>query len=214
VRRRAPNFAVLFAADAQIHQDREWIVSPRTAYVLWDSAEALYGRGVHELEALGDSAISPPDDDLSWHVWSRYPPLTWGQDSLWRRYAVAAFRDLSRDLSRGVWPMPENAAEEMALWLIIDDAEDRVEFVSGEISDFPAHPDDHTWEECRDALFHDHDFLLLFDPVTERAGDPEDPMHAIVPDIADYRPAAWFDPFWGGERRRPGEMTYRDARAL
>lgn len=118
------------------------------------------------------------------------------------------------DVPGGLTP-DENAAEEMALWLIIEDAELRVQhmhdLMPDQIDGLPEHPDDHTWDDCRDYLFYDRDILFLFNENLAGVEDPDNPMNDIVPDIADYRPKSWFAPFWGGEHRHPERPTYEQA---
>ena len=60
----------------------------------------------------------------------------------------------------------------------------------------PAHSPDDLSDDMDEYLFHDHDILLLFNQLMPGVEDPDDPMHDVVPDIADYRPGAWCDPFW------------------
>lgn len=206
-----PDFGSLFAPDSEANSDRDWHLTPRTAYALWDAARALHQRALDEIEEGGDLPVDPEHGDV-WDVFRRYPPITWHQDRVWRLHAAASFADLAGDLAKGVRPMPENASEEMALWLIIEDAAERFDLLE-QVDTLPEHADDLAWDECTDYLFYDHDILFLFDEGMVGVEDPEEPMHAIAPDIADYRPVAWFDPFWGGEPRRPDEPTYRDVLA-
>lgn len=197
-----PDFAALYADDAPANADRDWKASPRTACALWEAATNLTAQAFDDATRNGSAVVSPDDtEQCYWLVFHRYPPLTYTQDQVWREYAAAAFHSLAADLATGEPPpLPQCAAEEMALWLSLEDAIDRSrddEGVQQVLATLPARPDDLDWTDCTDYLFHDHDILLLFKPEMAGVEDPEHSMHTVVPDITDYRPDAWFDPFWG-----------------
>lgn len=202
-----PDFATLFADDAAANADYKWKLTPRTAYALWEAADNLADLAWEELDHLGDTPIDPePDQYVS--VFGRYPKLVWGEDRLWREHAVAAFEDLRDALGAGERVLPRTPAEEMALWAIVEDTRIRAELDLDRMEDLPTHRDDLS-DDMEEYLFHDHDILLLFNQLMPGVEDPDDPMHDVVPDIADYRPEAWFDTFWNDPPRHPDRASYR-----
>lgn len=212
-----PDFAALFAENSESNANRSWVLSPRTALALWEAADNLCHLACQDITDFGSAPYSP-DDGLWWQVFCRYPNITWRQDELWRQHAAWAFSDLAAALAAGEWPRPQTAAEEMALWLSIEDAEIRVDGdLYGGLLDYlealPTHENDYAWEDCRDYLFDDHDILFLFDRTLEGIEDPHSAIYGVVPDVADYRPQSWFEPFWGQPPRVPSREAYDQARA-
>jgi hypothetical protein len=142
-------------------------------------------------------------------VFDQYPPLTYAQSGDWRRRAARAYDDLATDLAGGCWPRPRCPAEEMALHLILDRARDWWSDVDAgcgirpeELALLPSHADDLDWDGARDALFVDHDILLLFDPGQDGLDDPGSAENRSAR-IGDYRPAAWFNSFTAENARDP-----------
>jgi hypothetical protein len=73
-------------------------MTPWTAAVLWSLAHILADYGYDDVEEHdGD----PMRDEGGWSLFDRYPRITWGQDSLWRRQAARAYDDLASDLENG-----------------------------------------------------------------------------------------------------------------
>lgn len=66
----------------------------------------------------------------------------------------------------------------------------------------PAHADDMNWSGALEALFADHDILLLFGPEQDGIEDPATWENKSAR-IGDYRTPAWFDTFAFGSTRNP-----------
>lgn len=208
--RQDPDFAALFAVCTcrrwNCEDCQAWQLTPRTAAALWVAAQLTADETYDDIAEYGDTPVFAVD---GWAVFDQYPPLTYGQGGEWRRRAARAFDDLAADLTAGRWPRPGCPAEEMALHLMLDRARDWwIDADAGcgirpeELAVLPGHVDDLDWDGARDALFVDHDILLLFDPGSDGIDDPDcvENRHAR---IGDYRPAAWFTPFTAADARDP-----------
>lgn len=213
----APDMATLFGPESPANQDEEWTLTPRTALRLWDAAILVHRRAVEDIENFGDTPVDPDgvgQYGCTWSVFTWYPRLTWGQGALWRQFAAQAYLDIADVLAAGERPYPVSPAEEMALSLVLDEAETRAQDdddLNEAVQALGAEPGDDSWEDCHEFLFEDDDLLLLFNPLTEAFGDPRSALHQTMPDIADYRPHVWFDPF-NTPPRRPDAETYAQAR--
>jgi hypothetical protein len=205
-----PDFAALFAVCTCGRLDcgdcEMWQLTPRAAAALWVAAVVTADDAYDDIAEYGHTAIADAD---GWSVFDQYPPITYRQDADWRRGAARAYHDLAADLAAGRWPRPRSAAEEMALHLVVERARDwaadpdaGIGIRPQEVAGLPAHRDDLDWQGALDALFADHDILLLFDPGQDGIEDPAgtENEHAR---IGDYRPAAWFTPFAAEVARDP-----------
>lgn len=203
-----PDFAALYPLPDDEGEYQGWRPTPRTAWCLWEAADYLADTALMEAEELGDDPIGPDNIDSLW-VFYRYPPLVYQQGRIWRRHAVHALEDLRDAFATGDESLlPYTPAEEMAMWMIVEDAEERCR-VEECPRPLPEHPDDLTnsmWEY----LFHDHDILFLFNQNMAGVEDPDDPMHHIAPDIANYNPEVWFETFWNAKPRRPDRPSYQE----
>jgi hypothetical protein len=183
-------------------------LTPRTAVVLWTVAQILAEQGYDDVSQHGDE---PVVDDNAWALFSRYPPITWRQDAVWRRQAARSYDDLSGDVAAGRWPLPRCPGEEIALHLVLQDAATAVEDgwagLDETLPQLPEHPDDHDWDTAGEVLFQDHDILDLFDVQMDGIEDP-DSEHNRAMGIGDYRPQAWFRTFLN-RNPRDGRRTFR-----
>jgi hypothetical protein len=195
-----PDFTALFpvciCSQADCEDCEAWQLTPRTAAALWVAAQLTADEAYDDVVAHGDTPVSETDD---WALFDQYPPITGRQGADWRRQAARAFDDLAGDLASGRWPRPRCPAEEMALHLILERARDwwidgEVGVRPEELAALPAHADDLDWQGALDALFADHDLLLLFDAELDGIEDPA-ALENRLPRMGDYRPAAWFTPF-------------------
>lgn len=88
--RDEPNFAALFATCRCGRDDCEacsgFQVTPRSAAVLWGVAQLLADFAYDDVCEYGDEPVTADD---RWNVFSRFPPVTWRQDAVWRRQAAA-----------------------------------------------------------------------------------------------------------------------------
>jgi hypothetical protein len=209
-----PPFAALFGQgrrhDERHDEDDEVRLTARDAAVLWDCAVQCAAEAGADVETFGDEPVRddlPEDDERFWLIFDDYPALTFAQDAAWRRQARHAFLDLAADLAGGVLPLPRCPAEEMALHLILNAAEDWGEDIEPDdgdmlLANLPADAEDHDWEKLRDTLFRDHDILTLYDPVAAGIEDPADPRNRAIT-MGDYRPSAWFTWFASAQPRDP-----------
>jgi hypothetical protein len=194
-----PDFAQLFplchcgqdacdkCGDAQL--------SPRTAAALWATAEIHADQGYDDVQEHGDDPVTRRG---TWALFNQYPRLTWQQNAVWRRQAARAFDDLAGDLASGKWPQPTCPAEEMALHLVLREAEAAVsegwDTMTTTFADLPAHTDDFAWPVLSEVLLQDYDILHLFEDELDGIEDPDSEDNRAT-SIGDYRPGAWFDTF-------------------
>ncbi len=120
-------------------------------------------------------------------------------DDAWMRRFVSCFEALASRLAWGRFPAEQLAsctAEEMALHLVIDLAEDFV--TAGTLpmqSDLPAHGEaDMDFDWAREVLFRDHDVLMLFNASLDGI---EDDTNEISDEFrfANLHPRDWFVTF-------------------
>jgi hypothetical protein len=184
-----PDFADLFPLDQTLDGAEEgWLLSPRTASVLHGQVQLLAAHARNTAEELGDAPVR--SESHGGPVFGSLPRLTWRQDAAWRQSFISAFDHLAADLAGGEWPEPTCPAEEMALHLVLQQAEsaldEQPEFVAEQVDGLPVSPHDYDWYGCRELFFQDTDLLRLF-------GNPPDGAEAPV--TGDLRPAAWFQTF-------------------
>lgn len=101
-----------------------------------------------------------------------------------RRRALQAYGDLAAIFKSGQLPRPACTAEEIALWLIIELAaafeQDRDAWPTNwsELRTIPPTANDFNWDELREDLFEDHDFLMLYSPDLDGIEDPLEHVNA------------------------------------
>lgn len=167
-------------------------ISPRSRHLLMVAAEMLPDQGREDIDQ---------DDPSQWLLFDRYPRITHDRDANWRRRALRAYGDLAAMIKNGQIPQPGCTAEEMALWFIIELAaafeQDRDAWptIWSEVQELPSTADDFNWDELRDDLFEDHDFLMLYSPDLDGIEDPLDAVNAQMRIGPYLRPQDWFTPF-------------------
>lgn len=183
-------------------------LTPRTALALRHVAYLLADFAYDDVEQHGDD---PVEDRNQWALFDEYPPITAHQDAVWRRQAARAFDDLAADVEHGVWPQPRCPAEEMALYLTINYAEDLAADEDGPIArsfgGLPEHPDDLDWVMARECLLYDLDIEWLYDREVDGIEDPESDLNKRY-GMGDYRPVSWFKVF-GSAAQRDGRRPFR-----
>ncbi len=169
----------------------EYRLTPRQAIIVAAIASIMADDVYDDIDELGDTPITPfmrPGPA----VLDLYPPITWTQNSQWRRHAARAFDDLAADIDAGHSPTPTCTAEEMALHLILDRSRDM--HTDGELDHLitrtNAQPDDHNWDAPREYLFEDDDVLTLSGPTP-------------APLTEFLTPTEWFTPFDSNNPRDP-----------
>jgi hypothetical protein len=149
-------------------------------------------------------------DEGRWHLLRRsLPPIVQRvADEVWMERFVACFEALARRLEAGgvdATQITTCTAEEMALHLVIDTAEDatRDGSLTTDLS-LPASPDrDEDFDTIRELHFRDHDVLLLFDASLDGIEAPDSALddHGL---FANLHPQAWFLPFADDGQPRRG----------
>ena len=183
----APDFTRLYA-------DPGATISPRMASRLWAAAVTL----------------ADTYDEGRWHLLTRaLPPIAQRvADQVWMKRFISCFGDLARRFERrevDATRITTCLAEEMALHLVIDAAEETTGdgTLTTDLS-LPADPDrNDDFDALRELLFRDHDVLLLFDSSLDGIEAPDSAFdeHRL---FANLHPGAWFLPFTdGGAPRRP-----------
>lgn len=173
----APDFARLYARPGLP-------MSPRMASRLWAAAVMLADTYQGRSHLLRRSL----------------PPIAQRVvDEAWMERFVSCFDSLALRFERrevDATRISTCTAEEMALHLIIEAAEDATRDGSL-VTDLslPADPDrDGDFDAVRELLFGDHDVLLLFDPSLDGIEAPDWDLDEH-PLFANLHPRAWFLPF-------------------
>ena len=173
-----PDFASVYRGDAQ--------VTPRMAAHL--RSAALF---------LADTYRDGDQLDL---LRLEVPPVARRlTDDAWMRHFVSCFDALARRLASGDFASEQLAsctAEEMALHLVIDLAEGFVSDGTFPIQDqLPARGEaDTDFEWAREALFRDHDVLMLFNASLDGIEDDSNEIGAEFR-FANLHPRDWFVTF-------------------
>jgi len=175
----APDFAGLYGDGASA-------LSPRVAWFLWTTAIAL--------------ADTYREDDMWDLLEAELPPVAQRlADHVWTERFVSCFEALAARLARGGFESSQLASctgEEMALHLVIDFAEsetrDGVIPTNALLPEDVERDDDFEW--IREALFRDHDVLLLFNASLDGIEDDESELNQQCL-FANLHPQQWFIPF-------------------
>ncbi|MER8182387.1 hypothetical protein [Kitasatospora sp. NPDC094015] len=213
VQDEVPDFASLFPVEPVHCDDPEceddsclWNLTPRTADILHGALCELADEAYEDAEELGDGRLVPDAHEGTWGVFTRMPKLTVATDLQWRRKFARAVDDLTDDLEHGRWPQPTCTAEELALHLALDDAQNQVaEIGTAEASnhaELPVHRDDYDFRSCTDMFFQDTDVLMLYSSRFDGIEGPDTDANQQLA-VGDLRPAAWFEPFDNVEARDP-----------
>lgn len=198
-----PDFAALFpVANREQGGALVWRLNPRTADLLYLSLVVAADMGFDEL--AGHDVGEAVDRDGLWNFFDRIPPSTWPQDGTWRRQFARSCDDLAADLVAGRLPVPRCLAEEAALRLAFEDAQERLEergFLQSSGHEAHARAEgDYDWDECARALGMNKHFPLLGDPRFDGIDDPASEENARL-GLGDLRPARWFEPYEGVDPR-------------
>jgi hypothetical protein len=175
-------------------------LTARTARIL----HVLLRRGAtqvyDDLHVLGDDAVGSVEaGELA--VLPELPTLTYAKDALWRRQMARAFDDLADDLAAGRTPYPRCTGEAVALWLALEWAPDYVRYVAtGTLAPDQAGEGDDNWEELREVMFRDTDFLELYNPAMDGFEHTEE---AIFLGVENMNPKDWFSTLSLTEPRDP-----------
>ena len=104
------------------------VLTPQAARLLHVAALHLAEAGYEEVLEQGDEPLARDPDEDSWYpdegLLTRLPPICDGCDQAWRLSMVRAVENLADDLAAGRAPLPRCNAEEIALHLILRDAEE------------------------------------------------------------------------------------------
>jgi hypothetical protein len=194
-----PDFAALFPACVCGRESCErcsgFQMTPRSAACLWAAATFMADLAYDDIEDHGDEPVTEGGD---WLLFHRYQRITWTQGAVWRRQAARTYDDLTADIEGGGPPVPRCFGEEMALHLMIEEAEtaqrDGVSPLSDVLDHLPQHPQDFEWNTAREELFRDEEAITLSARWLDGIDDPEGRLNQLA-GIGDMRPPAWFDPF-------------------
>ncbi|MFF8768332.1 hypothetical protein ACF07Q_27780 [Nocardiopsis dassonvillei] len=207
-----PDFAKLFPlSDGGCDCDKDecpdcesWTLTPRTADIL-HSALSMMADEAYDDVKNGDRPVAGKDD--SWMFFGTLPRVTWQMSAQWRRLMARACDDLAGDLEAGRQPRPRCLAEEVALFLALEnEVQVHLEMTQDREDEdheaLPKHRDDYTWDFCLDILFEDHDVMLLFDPRFDGVEDPDSELNRLQA-MGDMRPQSWFKNFASQDPRDP-----------
>lgn len=135
-----------------VYDDYWGWITPRTAETLRTAGVVLSDELVHE-DLGGDN---------------RLPERLHGQGRQFRRRFAKRVDALVDDIRRGESPQPRCIAEEIALWMMLEDAEwmtEEPEMAPAGIEDLPASTHDFMFEDLRESLYQDHDFHYYLAPI-------------------------------------------------
>ena len=176
--RGAPDFARLYGGPGSP-------VTPRMGGRLWDAALMLADTYGEDRGALLMRSLPPVVRRLA--------------EEMWVARFVSCFEALALRVAEGVVDatrITTCTAEEMALHLVIEAAEDATRDASLDTNvSLPANSDrDDDFDTVRELLFRDHDVLLLFDASLDGIEAPGSVLdeHRL---FANLHPRSWFLPF-------------------
>ncbi|MFL6076965.1 MAG: hypothetical protein ACJ73S_26525 [Mycobacteriales bacterium] len=196
-----PDFASLY--DPAVEEN--WPLTPRTAALLYSKLRDLADAGRVDLDEHAGQPVEASSRG-KWALFGQLPRLSWRQDLLWRKQVVRAFDDLAADLRAGDYLVPRCNAEELVLHLAINGAQEDLdlmpELLPEAAQDLPQHENDFDLDACADALFQDHDILLLYRAELDGIEDPADDGNRYY-GIGSLKPEDWFEPFLNVEPRDP-----------
>lgn len=132
-----------------------------------------------DLQLLGDGRIRPSALE-QFPEFGSLPVCTWRLGEAWRLQFISALLALRDRIADGGSMHPVCVAQEIGLWGAIEIAE-------------ASDPTSCEWEDLREDLFQDTDFLLLFDPRSD--GLASDPGAHSEMGFGNLEPHEWFEPF-------------------
>jgi hypothetical protein len=189
-------------ADHDWDEDAEELTA-RTAAVLRVALEELSGHAWQDVADVGDAPLGRGEG----RVLGSLPPITLRQDRDWRRQMARCFDDLAADLAQDGTVRPRCTGEEMALHLGIGRARaltrNRPRLVAEAVAGLGEDRRDFDWDWCSDALFEDHDVLMLFDASLDGIEDSTNEINQAL-GLTSLAPADWFVPFRTGPARDAG----------
>ncbi|MFD9007850.1 tetratricopeptide repeat protein [Streptomyces sp. NPDC059552] len=184
--------------------DRPWMPSPRTLQILHAALEIEADMAAEGLRELGSRPITA--DDWLLGAFGNLPAQAWEQGLDWRHRMVRAFDDLAHDIAQGRLPLPRCTGEEMALHIALEHAfaltVDSPDLVEDFAAGLPVQRDDFDWWTCKEALFEDHDVLMLYEPWMTDIENPHDHL-AQQMGFVHLHPEDWFVPFREDGQRNP-----------
>lgn len=196
--------------DEEYEDDAPWQPTPRTLAVLKAALEIEADAAADALEEIKDRPVTTEESFVG--CFDLLPAQTWAQGAQWRREMIRCFDDLADDITNGRLPLPRCTGEEMALHLALEHAsaitEDTPDLAEECAEGAPVRPGDYDWWTCKDALFEDHDVLMLYEPWMEGIEDPDDHVNQQF-GMANLTPDDWFKPF-REDRARAADRGFRD----
>ncbi|MEU5205344.1 hypothetical protein ACI2LF_40580 [Kribbella sp. NPDC020789] len=189
-------------ADGWDEDGEEDELTARTAAVLRVALEELSEQIWQDVADVGDAPVGRGEG----RVLGSLPPITFHQDQQWRRQMARCFDDLAVDLAETHAVRPLCTGEEMALHLGIDRAKsltrNRPRLVAETVEGLGEDRRDFDWDWCSDALFEDHDVLMLFDASLDGIEDSGNEINQAL-GLANLAAADWFVPFRPSQARDP-----------
>lgn len=173
-----PPFETLYGTDD--------LVSPRTAYWVWSTADYLHD--TYSLDPEGLFELLPP---------IARPHF----EGAWRDRLIQCFGAIAQRIAVGMhdeYSLTNCTGEEMALQIVLDAAEDfqadKLWPEPGFLESLPSHEFDYDFDLMHDVLLKDNDVMRLFDPHLDGIDDPEN-EYAASRGIVNLHPTRWFLPF-------------------
>lgn len=157
-----------FACDSCYFDDD---ITPRSACILSAAGEILADQIYDDIAEGGQYPGMSKES-----TWQTLPNCTREQNVNFYNRMAHSFEDISSDLKSGITPQPNCTAEEIALHLILDEA-DRITTDEPELANhfgkfLPTSPYDYGWSILHDSLFDDKDYEdYLYDKFSEKEGE-------------------------------------------
>jgi hypothetical protein len=192
------------------------VLTPLARRLLAAAADQVAEAGWYDLFHYGDRVFERPEgeDEEPWldddSFLGSLPPLCDGQGAAWRLAMVGAVENLADDLRAGRAPNASCTAEELALHLIVGQANMLVDRLDDEdyAEELGLPTADRisvrhrAFDLVLEYYLQDFDVLMHYDSdLSAVVTDPEHPANLQM-GIGELRPRAWFAPF-GNTRPRP-----------
>lgn len=176
-----------------------WPLTPRTLAVLMAAVEEVWKALDSDIAAMGPGLAVEPDESVA--VQS-FPRVTWNQPIEWWIELWKAAQRVLDGLTSDGWYTPRTPAEEAVVHVAcsrrwVDAALGLCESLPATLESLPDLGElDYDWDEVLPALAGDADIELLWDPLLDGIGDPDNPVNQEQ-GMGDYRPTSWHRVFPG-----------------
>jgi len=188
-----PNFEKLFPVEDEelgCEECSSWQLTPNMVSCLYQGAREFH-RGILEDLDWHREEVERGDSEGSFYF-EGYPQTTKFKELGWWEKVAESYQNLTLDFKAGKWPLPRCTSEEIALYMVIQDARNSPSFNFLPKNYAPHKDDTLSAEELEEMLLEDTDFLFLFQPKYD--GIQNDAAAAQL-GMVNLDTDDWFKPF-------------------